>query len=149
MMILWRRRRHIFLALRDEFRRLRQRGRWREGVPLLLLDLELRGLGCRGGSWRMESVVGKLKVPTHELILQPLQLFVRKAGHGGLSLRDVNVIWDVTDVPLPKLGFGDEMRLADILALLVRANKMRLVDISLEWGGLALWLSLSLLARPQ
>ena len=93
----------------------------------------------------MESVVGKLKVPTHELILQPLQLFVRKAGHGGFSLRDVNVIWD----GMLKLGFGDEMRLADILALLVRMNKMR----SLEWSGLALlvalWLSLSLLARPQ
>ena len=70
----------------------------------------------------MESVVRKLKISLLELAREPLDLFVREAG--GMTCGRSDVIWNVTDViPLLKLrGVGE----------------MRLVDVSLERGGLAL-----------
>ena len=102
-----RRRRHIFLALRDDLWRRRR-------VPL---ELELRGLDL------VESVVGEREIPALQLARQPLELFIREAG-GRLRGRLSDVIGDVTDVPLLRLGLG-----------VMRSERGRVDDISLERGG--------------
>ena len=107
VMILGRRRRHIFLALRDDLWRRRR-------VPL---ELELRGLDL------VESVVGEREIPALQLARQPLELFIREAG-GRLRGRLSDVIGDVTDVPLLRLGMG-----------VMRSERGRVDDISLERGG--------------
>ena len=111
VMILGRRmgmRWHIFLALRDDLW-------WRRRVPL---ELELRGLDL------VESVVGEREIPALQLARQPLELFIREAG-GRLRGRLLSdVIGDVTDVPLLRLGLG-----------VMRSERGRVDDISLERGG--------------
>ena len=107
VMILGRRRRHIFLALRDDLWRRRR-------VPL---ELELRGLDL------VESVVGEREIPALQLSRQPLELFIREAW-GRLRGRLSDVIGDVTDVPLLRLGMG-----------VMRSERGRVDDISLERGG--------------
>ena len=110
VMILGRRmgmRWHIFLALRDDLW-------WRRRVPL---ELELRGLDL------VESVVGEREIPALQLARQPLELFIREAGRR-LRGRLSDVIGDVTDVPLLRLGMGVR-----------RSERGRVDDISLERGG--------------
>ena len=101
-------RRHIFLALRDDL--WRRRGR---RVPL---ELELRGLDL------VESVVGEREIPPLQLARQPLELFIREAG-GRLRGRLSDVIGDVTDVPLLRLGVG-----------VMRSERGRVDDIALQRG---------------
>ena len=111
VMILGRRmrRRHIFLALRDDL--------WWRGRRRVPLELELRGLDL------VESVVGEREIPALQLARQPLELFIREAG-GRLRGRLSDVIGDVTDVPLLRLGLG-----------VMRSERGRVDDISLERGG--------------